>query len=106
VIASDAPAIDEFVTDGATGLAVAGRRKLSWYDEHGFLRQTFEPLKTSFDTEFAARLEAAMDRVAGDGAYRRKLGRAAFAHVRKNHAMAPWVGGFGRMLDDVREGLR
>jgi hypothetical protein len=106
VIASDAPAVDEFVTPGETGLAVEGRGKLSWYDEHGFLRQTFEPLKKSFDAEFAARLEATMDRVAGDPAYRLGLGRAAYAHVRKNHAMGPWVGGFGRMLDDVREGLR
>jgi hypothetical protein len=106
LIASDAPAVDEFVTHGETGLAVEGRRKLSWYDEHGFLRQTFEPLKKDFDVKFAAALEAAMDRVAGDGAYRVKLGRAAFAHVRQNHAMEPWIGGFGRMLDDVRDGLR
>jgi glycosyltransferase involved in cell wall biosynthesis len=106
LIASDAPAVDEFVTHGETGLAVEGRRKLSWYDEHGFLRQTFEPLKKDFDVKFAAALEAAMDRVAGDGAYRVKLGRAAFAHVRQNHAMEPWIGGFGRMLDDVRDSLR
>lgn len=105
-IASDAPAVDEFLTDGATGIAVPGRRKLSWYDEHGFLRQTFEPLKKEFDAEFAARLEAAMDRVAGDTPFRRDLGRAAYAHVRKNHAMGPWVGGFGAMLDEVRGGLR
>lgn len=106
LIASDAPAVDEFVTHGETGIAVAGRRKLSWYDEHGFLRQTFEPLKKDFDAGFAANLEAAMERVAGDTAYRVKLGRAAFAHVRQNHAMEPWIGGFGQLLDDVRDGLR
>ncbi|MFM7347700.1 MAG: glycosyltransferase family 4 protein [Tagaea sp.] len=106
VIASDAPAVDEFVTHGETGLAVEGRRKLSWYDEHGFLRQTFEPLKKEFDAEFAARLESAMDRVAGDAQLRHRLGTAAYDHVRKNHAMGPWLDGFGRMLDEVHEGLR
>lgn len=106
LIASDAPAVDEFVTQGETGLMVEGRRKLSWYDEHGFLRQTFEPLKKEFDAEFAARLQAAMDRVAGDARLRRGLGAAAYAHVRKNHAMGPWLDGFGRMLDEVRGGLR
>ena len=107
VIASDAPGVDEFLHDGETGIATKGRLgKLSWYDEYGFLRQTFEPLKKSFDADFAANLLAAMESLARDTARRRALSRAGYAHVRANHAMGPWVDGFGRMLDDVREGLR
>jgi hypothetical protein len=47
-----------------------------------------------------------MDRIAGDPPLRLRLGRAAYAQARKNHAMGPWLGGFGAMLDEVREGLR
>jgi glycosyltransferase involved in cell wall biosynthesis len=107
VIASDAPGVDEFVRDGETGIATKGRLgKLSWYDERGFLRQTFEPLKKNFDAAFAANLLAAMELLASDPSRRNAMSRKAFAHVRENHAMGPWTGGFGRMLDEVREGLR
>jgi hypothetical protein len=106
LIASDAPGVDEFATDGETAIAVKGRLgKLSWYDEHGLLRQTFEPLMKSLDVEFVERLESAMDEIAGNPAKRLAMGRAAYAHARANHAMAPWTDGFGRLLDDVRSGL-
>src|SRR5262249_40572051 len=44
VIASDAPGNDEYLADDVTGVTVTGRRgKTAWYDEIGFLHQTFEP---------------------------------------------------------------
>jgi len=106
VIASDAPGVDEFLHDGRTGIAVPGRKgKLSWYDEYGYLRQTFEPLFRGIDHEFVENLYRSMARVAADRDYRRTLGRGGFEHVRANHAFDPWAGGFGRTLDQVCAGL-
>lgn len=105
-IASDAPAVDEFLADGETGLAVRGRLgRTSWYDAHGFLNQTFEPMLKSYDTAFAASLAEAMDSLAGGPARRLRLSRAGRAHVATNHAIGPWVEGFGRVLDSVRAAL-
>jgi glycosyltransferase involved in cell wall biosynthesis len=106
VIASDAPGVDEFLHHDRTGIAVAGRLgKLSWYDERGYLRQTFEPLFRGIDQQFVENLYQSMARVAADRDYRLALGRAGFEHVRANHAIGPWLDGFGRVLDGVRAGL-
>jgi len=105
-IASDAPAVDEFIADGETGIAVKGRLgRTSWYDAWGFLNQTFEPMMRSYDAEFAANLGAAMEELARDRARRLALSRAGRDHVERNHAIGPWVEGFGRVLDSVRVGL-
>jgi len=105
-IASDAPAVDEFLTDGETGIAVKGRLgRTSWYDAWGFLNQTFEPLLKSYDAAFSANLGSAMEALADDRALRLRLSRAGRAHVARNHAIAPWIDGFGQILDRVRAGL-
>jgi glycosyltransferase involved in cell wall biosynthesis len=105
-IASDAPAVDEFLADGETGLAVRGRLgRTSWYDAHGFLNQTFEPMMKSYDADFARALADAMESLAADPARRLRLSRAGRAHVAANHAIGPWLDGFGRVLDSVRASL-
>jgi glycosyltransferase involved in cell wall biosynthesis len=106
VIASDAPGADEFLKDGETGVAVKGRLgKLSYYDERGYLRQTFEPLFRGIDQEFVDGLYRTMKLMAEDKDTRLRLGRAGYAHVRANHPMAPWLDGFGNLIDEVRDGL-
>ncbi len=105
-VASDAPGVDEFVTDGETGIAVKGRLgKTSWYDRWGFLNQTFEPLLRAYDNAFAENLGAAMEKLAVDRDFRMSLSRAGRDHVARNHAIGPWVDGFGALLDKVRSGL-
>lgn len=105
-IASDAPAVDEFLTDGETGVAVKGRLgRTSWYDAFGFLNQTFEPMMKSYDAAFASGLVSAMDAMAGDSALRLRISRAGRDHVARHHAIGPWVDGVGQILDSVRAGL-
>jgi hypothetical protein len=99
-------ALDEFLADGETGIAVKGRLgRTSWYDAWGFLNQTFEPLMKSYDAAFSANLGAAMSALAADRALRLRLSRAGRAHVARNHSIGPWVDGFGQLLDRVRAGL-
>ncbi|MBI3505847.1 MAG: glycosyltransferase family 4 protein [Proteobacteria bacterium] len=105
-IASDAPAVDEFVTDGETGIAVKGRLgRTAWYDQWGFLNQTFEPMMKSYDAAFSENLHASMDELARDRVRRLALSRAGRAHVARHHAIGPWIDGFGQILDQVRAGL-
>jgi glycosyltransferase involved in cell wall biosynthesis len=106
VLASDAPGADEFVHDGRTGVIVPGRRgKLSWYDDRGYLHQTFDPLFKGVDQEFTDNLYSAMRRMVVEKDYRLTLGTNAFGHVRENHGFAAWFDGFGRVLEDVRAAL-
>ena len=105
-IASDAPAVDEFLTDGETGIAVKGRLgRTAWYDAFGFLNQTFEPMMKSYDAAFASGLVSAMEAMAGDRAMRLRISRAGRDHVARHHAIGPWVDGVGRIFDSVREEL-
>ncbi|MBI1244303.1 MAG: hypothetical protein GC202_04790 [Alphaproteobacteria bacterium] len=106
VLVSDAPGGDEFVIDGKTGIVVPGRRgKFSWYDDRGYLHQTFDPLFKGPDHEFAERLYLAMRRMVVDRDYRKLLGAQAFEHVRENHPFERWSDGFGQILDEVCAGL-
>jgi glycosyltransferase involved in cell wall biosynthesis len=106
VVVSDAPGTDEFVRDGETGVAVPGRRgKTSWYDDRGYLHQTFDPLFREIDHSFVESLYRAMRRMVVDRDFRLALGARAFEHVRRNHAFEPWFDGFGRLLGEVRAGL-
>ncbi|MBI1244300.1 MAG: glycosyltransferase [Alphaproteobacteria bacterium] len=106
-ISSDAPGISEFLTDGETGLVAAGRLgRTSWYDQWGFLNQTFEPLLRSYDSAFTEMLFNAMERLAVDRDLRARLSRAGKAHVARNHALGQWVEGFGELLDKVRGALQ
>ncbi len=105
-VASDAPGIDEFLQDGETGFAVKGRLgKTSWYDQWGFLNQTFEPLLREYDGVFTANLGAMMERLATNPVLRKRISRAGRAHVLGNHTLSAWVEGFGQLLDEVCERL-
>jgi glycosyltransferase involved in cell wall biosynthesis len=107
VVASDAPGNDEFVRDGETGIVVEGRRgKTAWYDDIGFLHQTFEPVFAKTLGDFAGNLFRAMEQLVLDVDRRRRIGRAAREHVLRHHRIDEWRGGFRRILDQVSPTLR
>jgi glycosyltransferase involved in cell wall biosynthesis len=106
VVVSDAPGNDEFVTGGETGVIVPGRRgKTAWYDDIGFLHQTFQPVFGTKLGDFAANLFRAMEQLVTDGERRRRIGQAAREHVRRHHRIEEWRAGFKAILDQVRPTL-
>ncbi len=106
VVASDAPGNDEFVTHDSTGIIVPGRLgKTAWYDETGFLHQTFEPVFGQKLGDFAGNLFRAMEQLVLDPERRKRIGRAARDHVRRHHRIDEWRAGFVKILDRIRPGL-
>ncbi|HEX9463995.1 MAG TPA: glycosyltransferase family 4 protein [Alphaproteobacteria bacterium] len=107
VVVSDAPGNDEFVSHDQTGIVVEGRRgKTAWYDEIGFLHQTFQPMFGQKLGDFAGNLFRAMEQLVTDADRRRRLGQAAREHVRRHHRIEGWRAGFKKILDQVRPTLR
>jgi glycosyltransferase involved in cell wall biosynthesis len=106
VVVSDAPGNDEYVRHDQTGVIVEGRRgKTAWYDEIGFLHQTFEPVFGKSLGAFAGNLFGAMEQLVQDPERRLGLGRAARAQVLREHRIEPWRTGFVRLLDHIRPSL-
>ena len=106
VVVSDAPGNDEYVKDGDTGLVVEGRRgKTAWYDEVGFLHQTFEPVFGTSLGPFAGNLFRVMEQLVQDPERRRRIGRTAREHVLRHHRIDAWRAGFRRILDGIRPSL-
>jgi glycosyltransferase involved in cell wall biosynthesis len=107
VVASDAPGNDEFVNHDQTGVIVEGRRgKTAWYDEIGFLHQTFQPVFGTKLGDFAANLFRTMEQLVTDTERRRRIGQAAREHVRRNHRIDEWRGGFQKLLEQIRPTLK
>lgn len=107
VVVSDAPGNEEYVRHGETGLVVEGRRgKTAWYDETGFLHQTFEPVFGTTLGAFAANLFRTMEQLVQDREGRRRVGRAARDYVLRHHPIDAWRAGFLRILDGLRATLR
>ena len=105
-VVSDAPGNDEFVEHEKTGIVVPGRRgKTAWYDEIGFLHQTFEPVFAKELGDFSATLLQAMERLHLDPERRRRIGAAARDHVRQHHRMDGWRNGFFQLLEAIRPTL-
>jgi len=106
VVVSDAPGNDEYVRHDQTGVIVEGRRgKTAWYDEIGFLHQTFEPVFGKSLGAFAGNLFRAMELLVQDRDRRLRLGQAARAYALREHGIEPWRAGFVRLLDGIRPGL-
>jgi len=85
---------------------VEGRRgKTAWYDEIGFLHQTFEPVFGKSLGAFAGNLFRAMEQLVQDPARRLRLGQAARAYALREHGIEAWRAGFVQLLDRVRPGL-
>jgi len=106
VVVSDAPGNDEFVADNQTGVIVPGRRgKTAWYDDTGFLHQTFEPVFATKLGDFAGNLYRAMEQLVIDPERRKRIGAAAREHVRQNHRIEEWRAGFRGILDEIRPTL-
>jgi len=105
-VVSDAPGNEEFVTHDRTGIVVPGRRgKTAWYDEIGFLHQTFEPVFSKEPGDFSVSLFQEMERLHLDPERRRRIGAAAREHVRRHHRIDEWRSGFRRLLNAVRPTL-
>jgi glycosyltransferase involved in cell wall biosynthesis len=105
-VVSDAPGNDEFVEHDRTGIVVPGRRgKTAWYDEIGFLHQTFEPVFSRELGDFSGALFQAMEQLHLNPERRRRIGAAAREHVRLHHRMDSWRDGFFRLLESVRPTL-
>lgn len=106
VVASDAPGNDEYIAHDRTGVIVEGRRgKTAWYDEIGFLHQTFEPVFATKLGDFAGNLFRAMEQLVLDPERRKRLGRAAREHALRHHGIDAWRAGFRRILDKVKPTL-
>ncbi|MBV8534126.1 MAG: glycosyltransferase family 4 protein [Alphaproteobacteria bacterium] len=106
VVVSDAPGNDEYVRHDQTGVIVEGRRgKTAWYDEIGFLHQTFEPVFGKSLGAFAGNLFRAMEQLVDDHERRLRIGQAARQHVLREHAIEPWRAGFQHLLDGIRPSL-
>lgn len=102
-IVSDAPGNDEFIADGETGIVVPGRRgKTAWYDEIGFLHQTFESSFTGPSDDYAGKLFQAMEALHLNPDRRRQIGAAARRHVLAHHRIEDWRGGFERIIEKIR----
>lgn len=106
VVVSDAPGNDEFVRHDETGLVVEGRRgKTAWYDDIGFLHQTFEPVFGKSLGAFAGNLFRVMEQMVEDKERRLRIGQAARQHALREHGIEAWRAGFVRLLDHIRPGL-
>lgn len=106
VVVSDAPGNDEYVRDGETGVVVEGRRgQTAWYDDIGFLHQTFEPVFGKSLGAFAGNLFRVMEQLVQDPERRRRIGQAARAHALRHHRIEDWRSGFRRLLDHIRPTL-
>lgn len=106
VVVSDAPGNDEYVRHDATGVVVEGRRgKTAWYDDIGFLHQTFEPVFGKSLGAFAGNLFLAMEQLVQDRERRLRLGQAARAQALREHGIEAWRAGFVRILDHIRPTL-
>lgn len=105
-VVSDAPGNEEFIEHEKTGIVVPGRRgKTAWYDETGFLHQTFEPVFSKELGDFSGSLFQAMERLHLEPGRRRRIGAAAREHVRRHHRIEDWRSGFNRLLDTLRPTL-
>ncbi len=106
-VVSDAPGNEEFIEHDRTGIVVPGRRgKTAWYDDTGFLHQTFEPVFSKELGDFSGSLFQAMERLHLEPERRRRIGAAAREHVRRHHRIEEWRGGFQRLLESVRPTLK
>jgi len=106
VVVSDAPGNEEFITDNENGVVVQGRRgKTAWYDETGFLHQTFEPVFATKLGDFAGNLYRAMEQLVTNPERRKRIGAAAREYVRQHHRIEEWRAGFRAILDQVRPTL-
>ena len=106
VLVSDAPGNEEYVSHDETGIIVEGRRgKTAWYDDTGFLHQTFEPVFAKKLGDFAGNLYRAMEQLVVDPERRKRIGAAAREHVREHHRIESWRAGFRDILDKVRPTL-
>lgn len=105
-LVSDAPGNEEYVVHDRTGIVVTGRRgKTAWYDEIGFLHQTFDPVFSRELDDFSGKLLQEMERLHTDPERRRRIGAAARDHARRHHRIEEWRAGFERILDSIRPTL-
>jgi|GEM_PF-2044916 len=105
-VVSDAPGNEEFIEHEKTGVVVPGRRgKTAWYDEIGFLHQTFEPVFSKELGDFSGALFQEMERLHLDPERRRRIGAAAREHALRRHRIEEWRSGFHRLLESVRPTL-
>ena len=106
VVVSDAPGNEEYVRHDETGLVVEGRRgKTAWYDDSGFLHQTFEPVFGTSLGEFARNLFRTMEELVQDRERRLRIGAAARDYALRRHRIEEWRAGFGRILDAIQPTL-
>lgn len=105
-VVSDAPGNEEYVAHDRTGIVVPGRLgKTAWYDEIGFLHQTFDPVFSRQLDDFAGTLLQTMEQLHLDPERCRRIGSAARDHARRRHRIEDWRAGFARILDGVRATL-
>ena len=105
VVVSDGWGMDEYVTDGATGLVVRGRAgKVSWVDRPaGLLREDYRPMYES-DPEVVAGLVEAVSRLVEERALRRRLGQAARKEVETKYTLERWNAALKAAFDKARAG--
>ncbi|MCR9255871.1 MAG: hypothetical protein NXI16_07210 [Alphaproteobacteria bacterium] len=102
LIASDAPAVDEYVTQDVNAAVVPGRENVfSWYGEDGLLNQTFDPLFQGVDQKFTERLFQTMLTLGDDRARQKRLRNTARRFVLDRHGLGPWQSGFEKLLRDA-----
>ena len=106
VVVSDGWGMDEYVSDGVTGLMVKGRAgKVSWMDrEAGLLREDYRPMYSP-DPQVVEGLVEAVSRLIEERSLRKRLGRAARKEVETKYTMAHWNAALAAAFDKARSGL-
>lgn len=99
VISTDVISIEEFIENDVTGYILPGRRGVTYFEDKakGLLRERSDPLK-QIDEKIVASIATTLERLATDIDQRRRIRRAAKAHVVSKHSMGPWRDGFHTML--------
>jgi glycosyltransferase involved in cell wall biosynthesis len=106
VVVSDGWGMDEYVTDGVTGLMVKGRAgKVSWMDrEAGLLREDYRPMYSP-DPVVVEGLVEAVSRLIEERSLRKRLGRAARKDVETKYTVAQWNAALAAAFDKARAGF-
>lgn len=99
VVTTDAPAIEEFITDGDNGLVVpAWKDVLYWEDRGRGLIREANASKRQPDGRLAANLVMTMERLIADRELRSRLRSNARHSIATRHGLDAWRHGFHAML--------
>jgi glycosyltransferase involved in cell wall biosynthesis len=106
VVVSDGWGMDEYVTNGETGLVVKGRAgHVSWMDrDAGILREDYRPMYVPDRTVIDGLVES-VSLLIEDRSLRKRLGRAARREVETTFNLATWNAALTTAFDRARHDL-